>query len=183
MRSANDSSRGVALFEIALTLPVLLLLIAGIVNWWQLVWRQDLILTASRHGARAAAARARQLSLDGQTEDACGDASGTSPALTTAVGLTYRYLVDAGLETGACAPAGSPVRACAGPTYTVSADFQTVCEAGLGHRGIRVRVSSNGTVPCLFCFRQILEGVAINGESLFAAEAACRTLPGVVTCP
>ena len=171
-----QSPAGTVLIEFAICFGLILYLIAGVIDIWALVRELNLMLTASRHGARIAAALAHELELEGNLTDACNDSSGASAALTAGAAMAYRYLVATGLETGGCAPTATPVRSCTGASFTVSAAFATLKEGTFSQRAIRVSVSSNGVRPCIFCFPGLSPGVMLQRISEFAVEANCAAL-------
>ena len=71
--SDNDDCDGVVLLETIIVFLLLVTLTASIVDFWKLLRDADSMLTASRHGARVAAAQAHQAEIDGRLPSACGD--------------------------------------------------------------------------------------------------------------
>ncbi len=71
IRRKRQRSRGQALVEFALIVPILVLLIFGIIDFGRYVYTQNSLNQASREGARAAAVQSRPAECTGQTRDAC----------------------------------------------------------------------------------------------------------------
>ena len=189
--SPLSSIRGVLLIEIAITILLVATFVCGMVDIWKLLHDQDLMLLATRHGARAAGAEAHSLETDGDVTNACSDA-GSSLALTSAVSLTYRYLCATGVEVDSvhCA---NPVTGGAANNRTIngtsssyvdiSASFVKLTEDTSNQKVISVSVQSKVGAPnrCYFCLLGMLQGISLNATSVFPAEANCCAT-GSTTC-
>lgn len=182
MTRLTRQEAGVSLIELAISIPLLLFLVSGMIGWWQLVWKKDLMLSASRHGARVAAAKAHADAVEGDIDHACGDTGGLSKALTAGTQLAFNALAASGLERGTCTPSGTPERSCNGDAFRVSAQFETLCEDGIPQQAITVSVESVGAVPCLICFDRIFQGIRVAERSTFAVETSCAA-EGGLSCP
>jgi len=106
-KSAPGSSRlgdqGVALIEMAIALPFLLLVVAGIVDLGMLYWEKQIITHATREGARAAAkagasgaadqtvSQVRQLVQDYLTKFNLKDANGNPLVLASGTNFFYQW--------------------------------------------------------------------------------------------
>jgi len=104
---SHRSPRGQSLVELALTLPILLLLLVGVLDLGRLYFAQITVVNASREGARYATTN--PTNSTGITTKANNEASGS--------GITL------GSVTASCAngcTAGNPVR------VTVTANFQLI---------------------------------------------------------
>lgn len=165
------------LIEIAVVLPLVFGTLSAMIDLGLVIRRADLLLSASRHGARVAAAQSRAVHMGGSLAQACNDDSGTSPVLTAAVELSFAYLTAVGLDTGTCVPGGSPVRSCTGNSFIVSAQFGDACEGGFGQRIVQISVVAKSSEPsCVFCLMPLSINGALRSESVFAAEVDCATL-------
>jgi hypothetical protein len=182
----NHRSRGAVLVEFAITLPLMLLLVATVIDLWELLRQADLVLMSTRHGARTAAAEAHWVFSDpDQTkpEKACGDIDGDSPVLTAGVALAHNYLVAVGLQSGACVPSGTPQRVCTGSAYSITSQFEKLCEGGFPQQAVRVTAQSLGAARCLVCLPQLLLTRPVRASSVFAAEVDCNSVGEGLTCP
>lgn len=180
--SGDGDSRGTAMLEFALSISVLLLLVSGVADYWKMVRESDVLISASRHGARSAGALAFDVVAGTGEANACSDDSGNSPVLTSAANLTYNHLVASSLESGSCTPSGTGTRRCAGNSFTVTSQFETVCEDGFAQQAVRVSITANGTPRCFFCFLPALRDVTLRTSSVFPVEADCSST-GALVCP
>ncbi len=176
------AERGSVLLETAITITLLLAFVSGIIDLWKFCRDAETLLTASRHGARAAAATGHTVESGPTPAAACGYTGTTNRVLQVGVSLTNKYLVASGLDSGPCNQSGTTTRTCSGESFTVSSDFVTLCEDGFAQRAISVSVVPAKPRRCLFCFQSILPAVMINAKSVFAIEADCSK-HGVVACP
>lgn len=109
MKSKPDSMKtgpgeqGAALIEMAIALPFLLLIAAGIVDLGRLYWEKQVITNAAREGARAAAraggngaadktvSQVRQLVQDYVTKFNLKDGDGNRLVLTSGTNFFYQW--------------------------------------------------------------------------------------------
>ena len=70
-RSRRERSRGQALVEFAMVVPVLVLAVFGIIDFGRYVYTQNSLNEAAREGARAGAVAERPAECAGQGRDTC----------------------------------------------------------------------------------------------------------------
>jgi hypothetical protein len=160
-----------------MTLTVFLSLLAGLIDVWKYCKEADTMLTASRYGARAAGAKAQQVSAS-RLSDACSYGGGSSAVLDAGLTLASNYLVSTGLEPTACSLAGSSTgRQCdgTGNQFLISSQFADLCEGGFVQRVIALTITPKAPRRCLFCFGTVLQTASIGATSYFPAEADCKT--------
>jgi len=181
----HQADLGGVLVEFALTFPLVLLIAASMIDVWLLVRDSEMMLAATRYGARAASAKARDIAFsddDRRLSLACEDATGRSPVLDTAVSLAFQHLVMSGLDKGNCTLSGISKRECTGSSYKTVAQFEDLCEGDAAARVIRVTVISQGVWNCLFCLPQFSGLTLRDASSIFAVEVDCSALEPL-TCP
>jgi hypothetical protein len=179
----RDTS-GSAIVELAVTLTMLFTLLSGMVDLWKYCHEADLILTASRHGARAAAAKAQE-GASANPAGSCDYTGGPSTVLDTGLLLASRYLKAVGLEKTVCTPSdAAPERNCNGADslFSLTASFESVCEGGFAQRVIRLSITPKNPRTCWLCFGNLLPTAQIRASSVFAAEADCSAYTGTPAC-
>lgn len=109
---SHRRQQGVAAVEMALLLPLMLLIFAGIVEFGRAFWYYDALAKATRDGARYMSLQPKETIQSIGVGEAqtivvnAANAAGVSPALTTAeVSITC---LDASFNTVACADGTAP---------------------------------------------------------------------------
>lgn len=146
-RGAHADSRGSAILETAIILPLVLLIIAGIMNFGSLEWQLQQVADSVRHGARVGANRSNVLMPCSQV---------VSESVMTATQCLASSKI--GTLSWWGAPTGS----------VVSADWD-----GLNLKFVKVAASTNGSKSCLFCFSGLMDAITVSVESSFALEGNC----------
>lgn len=87
MQRLSRDENGVAALELALVLPILLIMFAGIVDFGIIYWQQHVLTSAARQGARAASLYQSTANVEAvvtqYVRDAGIDTSDLSPQITT----------------------------------------------------------------------------------------------------
>jgi hypothetical protein len=182
----RNRKRGAALVEFALVLPLLLLVIAAVWEWGGIIREANILIEASRHGARVAGG----MSADVARGDWC------SPLLL----LPY----DSGMQS--CSTAPSAGRLDTLQTLAAGTSMNSVCEylsaaglprsdwevrfqveqgydfpsenltLGLPGRVFRITVqrSADATRPCVVCLLGFFSNALKNeGSSVFPSQQRC----------
>jgi Flp pilus assembly protein TadG len=163
--SAAFNQRGVALLELALILPLLLLIIAGVADFG-LALRNTLVVSdATRFGARQAVLsiyQDRSGVLKRSRTDYCRQLKDTAVRATTQkLGDDVSYAAEVSLE----------------PELTDLANLQDAYLRNVSRRAprqtqlIRVRVRDNAT--CFFCFGEVVTRTMVGNETTFALDEPC----------
>ena len=97
-RPRSGRERGNVTLEIAITLPLLLLIVAGIIDLGILFWEQEILTNASREGARAGA----RAGLSGLPRIKPGDTTNTTA--TAVMAVVQNYLTKYNLRDAGGAP-------------------------------------------------------------------------------
>jgi hypothetical protein len=179
-----SKGRGAALVEFALVLPLLLLVIAAVWEWGGIIREANILIEASRHGARVAGG----MSADVARGDWCSplppydsgmqscstapSAGGLDPLQTVAAGTSMNsvceYLGAAGLPRS-----DWEVRFQVEQGYDFPSENLTL---GLPGRAFRITVqrSAAATRPCVVCLLGFFSNALKNeGSSVFPSQQRC----------
>ena len=174
LRPFHNNQRGSTLLELAILLPVVGFLIAGIFTYGSGLREIQVVHTAAREGARITASRTRGVSgmlcVDPANPVWDIPCNGTAAQLRientdSAVAIARKsacsYLQSASLDATA---------------WDVVPTIETASDLGdsSSFQGVRVRVSRTaGSKPCILCFNELFASLTQQGESFFILEGSC----------
>ncbi len=172
------SERGVSLLELAIVIPVIVLIVAGIVDYGFALREIQLISSASREGARIAAAHSRINHMAGGVRLPCK--SGKSPASGVrcdAADLTVQPTdpVANAAQKGACSfmkNSGLNLG-----DWSVESDVPDSVEfegAKFDVVTVKIKKKTEAT-KCILCWGSLLEAFRPQAESSFNLETNCNT--------
>jgi Flp pilus assembly protein TadG len=144
--------------ELAICLPMILILMAGMANLGSILWQIQQFSDAARHGARFAAATSNNGVCDQGTLEGVAQTS-SNTYVTTANSDPWNWWTDAQAD------------AAAGTTMDWPADFSN--PTGFSRRVIKVRFTTGGVNQknnCMICFSHILRKINVTVEAVFALE-------------
>lgn len=169
----RHDERGVSLLELAIFLPLILLIIAGVVDYGFALREIQVISSAAREGARIAATHARLHPVS------CNDAKAPESGIRCDTASSTSLTIGAGdsvaiaAKKGACGfvrnsgldPAEWVVKSkVPAPVTEDGAEFDIVT--------IDIRRSPDAPA-CLLCWESFLEALKPQSQSTFALEARC----------
>jgi Flp pilus assembly protein TadG len=138
---------GAQLFEFALTLPIMLVVMIGIFDFGQAWNTKQKLANAVREGVRIGAS-VPQGDIDSTT---CANPSASSPCTTQVVAdAVKQYMVSAGLDAASClnpnSPSGNPSFAvwtytCGGVSMTIERQYLYAATGGATLKGTHVTLS------------------------------------------
>lgn len=173
---SRKNERGVSLLELAIFLPVILLIVVGIVDYGFALREVQVISSAAREGARVAASHARQGKLKrGAPVECAGSATreencaknisllkvndSTDSVASVAQKSTCSFLLNAGVS---------------GEDWLVrSSVIKDVVEDNTKFDLVRVVIRRNQTNSCVLCWEAVLSSFKAQTESTFALESPC----------
>ena len=174
INNPTQNSRGSTLVELAMLLPLVGFLIAGIFTYGSGLREIQVVHTAAREGARITASRTRGVSgmlcvdpANPVWDIPCNGTAAQLQIVTTdsAVAIARKsacsYLQSASLDASA---------------WDVIPAVETVTDTGdsSSFQGIRVQVTRRpGSKPCLLCFNELFSSLTQRGESFFILEGGC----------
>ena len=164
-----SDERGVSFVELAIFLPVLLLIIAGVVDYGFALREVQVIASAAREGARIAASHSRVNKVP------CSDKK--SPVTGVACDGTLKIANTDPVDVTAKKSACSFIRT-SGLTSTdwlvTAAVPAPVIEDATAFDVVTVSIERNPkSNACILCWESILEAFRARTESTFTLESAC----------
>lgn len=149
--------RGSALLELAMTLPVLLLLVAAIFTLGRLIWQYQLLTDAAKYAARVAAIDSEETALT------CDQLTGLAKAHVAAYlaendkwGLTQYWDIE-------------NVNA----NVNIKGEYDTASYDSVHRKGLRVKMMQveiklkEGMDNCFFCYGSFLRRIALSTSSSY----------------
>lgn len=178
VKRRSSACRGAALVELALILPLLLLVIGGIWDYSDMVRQSTLILLATRNGARNAGATAGATAWCGRpsssTSCRCDDSeclNDSDPVLKTSLTTTCAFLANAGAYgASGLRPSDWLVTSNSEP-YAIEVPDSTA----LNRREVTVSVSPSvsSSKRCLLCWLPALRSTYLRAQSTFSLQVRC----------
>ena len=170
----HTNQRGSTLLELAILLPVVGFIIAGIFTYGSGLREIQVVHTAAREGARITASRTRGVSgmlcvdpANPVWDIPCNGTAAqlrietTDSAVAIARKAACSYLQSASLDAS---------------IWDVVPSIETATDMGdsSSFQGIRVRVTRQaGSKPCILCFNELFASLTQQGESFFILEGSC----------
>lgn len=168
------SEDGISLVELALVLPLALLLIAGIIDYGFALREIQAISSAAREGARIAASHARRnVGLNVKCADTANPATSISCAAT---GNALTILNSDPIANVAKKTACQSIRnsKLTPSDWDVTAEVPRVQEDGDSFDVVTVKIVKNANARnCLICWDSMLSALRGNSESTFTLESPC----------
>ncbi len=173
-RNSNQKELGSTLVELAMLLPIIGFLIAGIFTYGSGLREIQVIHTAAREGARITASQTRKVS--GMR---CDDPA--NPVWNIPCNGTATELQVTNADTAAAVARKSACNYIQSASLDASAwdvipSIETVADSGdsKSFQGVRVQVTRRvDSKPCILCFNQLFASLTQRGESFFILEGSC----------
>jgi hypothetical protein len=170
------NQRGVSLLELAIFLPVILVLVAGIIEYGSALRQVQAVASATREGARAAATHARIHGVRPCNGHSPSDSQGVcvaGPGGTFEISNTDPVSIAA--RKAACSfIANSGLR---GTDWNVSARVPSAAESTEDGTEFYTVIVDAERAPdaktCLLCWQSILSAFQQKAESTFVLESKC----------
>ncbi len=147
MTEKRRCESGVAITEFAISAPLIILLLVGLINLGSMLWQVHVFSDAAREGARVAANRSN-------FDNACAN------LVTDAGSATAEYMNNAGSNYTAS-------------WEMVDVQLANATWDGLSMDFVRVSTKTNSSDNCLLCFDGILTYIDVELWSSFALEKPC----------
>ncbi len=172
----SKNERGVSLLELALLLPVVVLLVAGLVDFGFKVNSVKQVNDAARHAARITASHARRVLQQTGNRALC---SLPDDPFAPVAGICSQKteqpisLGDSIAETAFKSGCNAIITAGLNPEqWQVTAAVQNKKEDNIPFLSIRVDISRIGQ-DCIICYENIFQGFVAKGTSEFVLEEPC----------
>ena len=191
----NLKEQGISLLEFAIILPVIFLLVAGLIDYGQLIREMNTLSLVARDAARTAASHARvaRNSTPGEVQVPCDNAASSLNSLACNAPVTQLAIrqYDPGdtVHTPDSVALAAKKAACLGiqsakldaanfdvTPSIVDNDYETPGDStSFAPQEIRLHIQIKpGARNCLLCWGNLLAGVPLQADSVFVLEDRCR---------